>query len=88
MECLVLPLQDKLDDWRKGAAQLDKDHSKEYKKLRAEVRRRGDQHSRMAKKHAKSSKKNQAETKKQADQAQLELSKQYKQLVSEQSITK
>jgi hypothetical protein len=40
LECLVMPLQDKLDDWRKNVAQLDKDHAKEYKKLRTEIKKK------------------------------------------------
>lgn len=28
MECLVLPLQDKLEEWRKTAVNLDKEHAK------------------------------------------------------------
>lgn len=28
MDCLIVPLQEKLDDWRKVAAQLEKDHAK------------------------------------------------------------
>ena len=28
MECLVLPLQDKLEEWKKLVVNLDKEHSK------------------------------------------------------------
>jgi len=28
MDCLILPLQEKLEDWKKSTVQLDKDHSK------------------------------------------------------------
>lgn len=33
LECMILPLQDKLEEWRKNVAILDKDHAKEYKKV-------------------------------------------------------
>jgi hypothetical protein len=28
MDCLILPLQDKVEDWKKSTVQLDKDHAK------------------------------------------------------------
>jgi len=40
MECLVLPLQDKLEEWKKFVVNLDKEHSKEYKKVRADIKKR------------------------------------------------
>ena len=39
MDCLILPLQDRLEDWKKITGQLDKDHSKEFKKLRTELKK-------------------------------------------------
>ena len=39
---MVLPLQDKLEDWKKSATTMDKDHAKEYKKLRSEVKKRSE----------------------------------------------
>ncbi|XP_046461263.1 uncharacterized protein LOC124207718 isoform X2 [Daphnia pulex] len=40
MECLVLPLHDKLEEWKKMVVNLDKEHSKEYKKVRADIKKR------------------------------------------------
>uniref|UniRef100_A0A3Q3KPH0 IMD domain-containing protein n=1 Tax=Monopterus albus TaxID=43700 RepID=A0A3Q3KPH0_MONAL len=40
MEGLVTPLQDKLEEWKKTANQLDKDHAKEYKRSRQEIKRK------------------------------------------------
>ena len=40
LDCMILPMQDKMEDWRKHAAIMDKDHSKEYKKLRSDVKKR------------------------------------------------
>ncbi len=36
----MLPMQDKMEDWRKVVGQLDKDHAKEYKKLRTDIKKR------------------------------------------------
>ena len=56
LECLVAPLQDKLDDWRKVTAQLDKDHGKEFKKLRAEIKKKKESTARSQKKNSKKGK--------------------------------
>ncbi|XP_014822400.1 PREDICTED: MTSS1-like protein isoform X6 [Poecilia mexicana] len=40
MEGLVTPLQDRIEEWKKTANQLDKDHAKEYKRARQEIKRK------------------------------------------------
>nr|XP_057942603.1 MTSS I-BAR domain containing 2a isoform X3 [Doryrhamphus excisus] len=40
MEGLVTPLQDRMEEWKKTANQLDKDHAKEYKRSRQEIKRK------------------------------------------------
>jgi hypothetical protein len=40
MDCLVSPLQDRLDEWRKTTILLDKDHAKEIKRLKQELKKR------------------------------------------------
>ena len=40
MDCLVSPLQDRLDEWRKTTVLLDKDHAKEIKRLKQELKKR------------------------------------------------
>ncbi|XP_062860285.1 MTSS I-BAR domain containing 2a isoform X2 [Trichomycterus rosablanca] len=40
MEKLVTPLQDKIEEWKKTAALLDKDHAKEYKRSRQEIKKK------------------------------------------------
>uniref|UniRef100_A0A8C6UFM0 MTSS I-BAR domain containing 2a n=1 Tax=Neogobius melanostomus TaxID=47308 RepID=A0A8C6UFM0_9GOBI len=40
MESLVTPLQDRMEEWKKTANQLDKDHAKEYKRSRQEIKRK------------------------------------------------
>ncbi|XP_072403743.1 protein MTSS 2 isoform X13 [Chiloscyllium punctatum] len=40
MESLINPLQDRIEDWKKSANQLDKDHAKEYKRARHEIKKK------------------------------------------------
>lgn len=51
---MVLPIQDKLEDWKKSAVSLDKDHAKEYKKLRSEIKKKSEAVMRAQKKQKKS----------------------------------
>ncbi|KAM9799083.1 protein MTSS 1 isoform 5-T5 [Syngnathus typhle] len=39
-ESLITPLELKMDEWKKVATQLDKDHGKEYKKARADIKKK------------------------------------------------
>lgn len=38
-ESLIFPLQERLDDWKKSVVQMDKDHAKEYKKAKQELKK-------------------------------------------------
>ncbi|XP_031295455.1 protein MTSS 1 isoform X12 [Camelus dromedarius] len=40
IDCLINPLQEQMEEWKKGANQLDKDHAKEYKKARQEIKKK------------------------------------------------
>ncbi|XP_015271928.1 PREDICTED: MTSS1-like protein, partial [Gekko japonicus] len=40
MESLINPLQDRIEDWKKTANQLDKDHAKDYKRARHEIKKK------------------------------------------------
>nr|XP_055029464.1 MTSS I-BAR domain containing 2a isoform X1 [Misgurnus anguillicaudatus] len=40
MEKMIVPLQDKIEEWKKTAALLDKDHAKEYKRSRQEIKKK------------------------------------------------
>ncbi|XP_033221617.1 protein MTSS 2 isoform X3 [Belonocnema kinseyi] len=53
MDCLVLPLQEKLEDWKKSLINLDKEHTKEYKKARAELKKKSTDTLRLQKKKAR-----------------------------------
>ncbi|XP_018409582.1 PREDICTED: MTSS1-like protein isoform X2 [Nanorana parkeri] len=39
-DSLINPLEGKIEEWKKIANQLDKDHAKEYKKARAEIKKK------------------------------------------------
>ncbi|KAF7652655.1 hypothetical protein LDENG_00093830 [Lucifuga dentata] len=39
-EGLITPLELKMEEWKKVASQLDKDHTKEYKKARADIKKK------------------------------------------------
>ncbi|XP_022163548.1 MTSS1-like protein isoform X3 [Myzus persicae] len=58
MDCLVVPLQEKLEDWKKTIVNLDKEHAKEYKKARAELKKRSTDTLRLQKKARKGAKMN------------------------------
>ncbi|XP_052414188.1 protein MTSS 1 isoform X1 [Carassius gibelio] len=40
MDNLITPLELKIEEWKKVGSQLDKDHAKEYKKARAEIKKK------------------------------------------------
>ncbi|XP_072541057.1 protein MTSS 1 isoform X3 [Salminus brasiliensis] len=40
MDNLISPLELKIEEWKKVAGQLDKDHAKEYKKARADIKKK------------------------------------------------
>ncbi|RZC34520.1 A-agglutinin anchorage subunit [Asbolus verrucosus] len=50
MEFLIIPLQDKLEDWKKTVLNLDKEHAKDYKRARAELKKRSTDTLRLQKK--------------------------------------
>ncbi|XP_072307530.1 protein MTSS 1 isoform X2 [Eucyclogobius newberryi] len=39
-EGLISPLEQKMEEWKKAASQLDKDHAKEYKKARTDIKKK------------------------------------------------
>ncbi|XP_060937566.1 protein MTSS 1-like isoform X2 [Limanda limanda] len=40
LECLINPLQEQVEDWKRGVNTLDKDHAKEYKRARQEIKKK------------------------------------------------
>ncbi|XP_044003902.1 protein MTSS 2 isoform X2 [Aphidius gifuensis] len=53
MDRLVMPLQEKLEDWKKTLINLDKEHAKEYKKVKSELKKRSTDTLRLQKKKAR-----------------------------------
>lgn len=53
MDRLVMPLQEKLEDWKKALINLDKEHTKEYKKAKSELKKRSTDTLRLQKKKAR-----------------------------------
>ncbi|GFY76279.1 protein MTSS 1 [Trichonephila inaurata madagascariensis] len=53
---LVIPLQEKLEDWKKVAYQMDKDHAKEYKRVRQDIKKKSSDTLRLQKKVRKTPK--------------------------------
>ncbi|XP_060071624.1 protein MTSS 2-like isoform X2 [Ylistrum balloti] len=60
---LVNPLQEKGEDWKKTVAQLDKEHAKEYKRARQEIKKAASDTMRLQKKVKKSTVKNEMQLK-------------------------
>nr|XP_057909467.1 protein MTSS 1-like isoform X7 [Doryrhamphus excisus] len=40
LEALINPLQDQMEEWKRGVNTLDKDHAKEYKRARQEIKKK------------------------------------------------
>uniref|UniRef100_A0A3Q3FEM3 Protein MTSS 2-like n=1 Tax=Labrus bergylta TaxID=56723 RepID=A0A3Q3FEM3_9LABR len=40
LEGLINPLQEQVEDWKRGVNTLDKDHAKEYKRARQEIKKK------------------------------------------------
>lgn len=53
MECLVFPLQEKLEEWKKTVMNLDREHAKDYKRARNELKKRSTDTLRLQKKMRK-----------------------------------
>ncbi|XP_071532454.1 uncharacterized protein mim isoform X2 [Panulirus ornatus] len=56
VDCVMVPLQEKVEEWRRSQHALDKDHTKEYKKARAEIKKRMENAARLQKKAKKAGK--------------------------------
>ncbi|XP_061772145.1 protein MTSS 1-like isoform X2 [Nerophis ophidion] len=53
LEALINPLQDQMEEWKKGINTLDKDHSKEYKRARQEIKKKSSDTMKLQKKAKK-----------------------------------
>uniref|UniRef100_A0A8C2WSC7 IMD domain-containing protein n=1 Tax=Cyclopterus lumpus TaxID=8103 RepID=A0A8C2WSC7_CYCLU len=73
LDCLINPLQEQTEEWKRVANTLDKDHAKEYKKARQEIKKRSSDTLKLQKK----AKKGRGDLQPQLDSAMQEVSDKY-----------
>ncbi|XP_052002869.1 protein MTSS 1-like isoform X6 [Xyrauchen texanus] len=73
IECLINPLQEQMEEWKRGANTLDKDHAKEYKKARQEIKKKSSDTLKLQKK----AKKGRGDIQPQLDSAMQDVSDKY-----------
>ncbi|MED6261980.1 Metastasis suppressor protein 1 [Ataeniobius toweri] len=56
LEGLINPLQEQMEDWKRGVNTLDKDHAKEYKRARQEIKKKSSDTLKLQKKAKKGKK--------------------------------
>uniref|UniRef100_A0A3Q1CXD9 IMD domain-containing protein n=1 Tax=Amphiprion ocellaris TaxID=80972 RepID=A0A3Q1CXD9_AMPOC len=73
LDCLINPLQEQMEEWKRVANTLDKDHAKEYKKARQEIKKRSSDTLKLQKK----AKKGRGDLQPQLDSAMQDVSDKY-----------
>ncbi|XP_062266105.1 protein MTSS 1-like [Platichthys flesus] len=73
LDCLINPLQEQMEEWKKVANTLDKDHAKEYKKARQEIKKKSSDTLKLQKK----AKKGRGDLQPQLDSAMQDVSDKY-----------
>ncbi|XP_056619550.1 protein MTSS 1-like isoform X5 [Triplophysa dalaica] len=73
IECLINPLQEQMEEWKRGANTLDKDHAKEYKRARQEIKKKSSDTLKLQKK----AKKGRGDIQPQLDSAMQDVSDKY-----------
>ncbi|XP_055369084.1 protein MTSS 1-like isoform X6 [Betta splendens] len=73
LDCLINPLQEQMEEWKRVANALDKDHAKEYKKARQEIKKRSSDTLKLQKK----AKKGRGDLQPQLDSAMQDVSDRY-----------
>uniref|UniRef100_A0A8C8CP10 Metastasis suppressor protein 1 n=1 Tax=Oncorhynchus tshawytscha TaxID=74940 RepID=A0A8C8CP10_ONCTS len=73
IDCLINPLQDQMEEWKRVANTLDKDHAKEYKKARQEIKKKSSDTLKLQKK----AKKGRGDIQPQLDNAMQDISDKY-----------
>uniref|UniRef100_A0A4W5RCA7 MTSS I-BAR domain containing 1 n=1 Tax=Hucho hucho TaxID=62062 RepID=A0A4W5RCA7_9TELE len=73
IDCLINPLQDQMEEWKRVANTLDKDHAKEYKKARQEIKKKSSDTLKLQKK----AKKGRGDIQPQLDSAMQDISDKY-----------
>ncbi|XP_062321206.1 protein MTSS 1 isoform X4 [Osmerus eperlanus] len=73
LDCLINPLQEQMEEWKRGANTLDKDHAKEYKRARQEIKKKSSDTLKLQKK----AKKGRGDIQPQLDSAMQDVSEKY-----------
>uniref|UniRef100_A0A7N8XBL4 Protein MTSS 1-like n=1 Tax=Mastacembelus armatus TaxID=205130 RepID=A0A7N8XBL4_9TELE len=73
LEGLITPLQEQMEEWKRGVNTLDKDHAKEYKKARQEIKKKSSDTLKLQKK----AKKGRGDIQPQLDSAMQDVSDKY-----------
>ncbi|KAK5854610.1 hypothetical protein PBY51_004790 [Eleginops maclovinus] len=73
LDCLISPLQEQMEEWKRVSNTLDKDHAKEYKKARQEIKKRSSDTLKLQKK----AKKGRGDLQPQLDSAMQDVSDKY-----------
>ncbi|XP_077447130.1 protein MTSS 1-like isoform X1 [Stigmatopora argus] len=77
LDCLINPLQEQMEEWKRVANTLDKDHAKEYKKARQEIKKRSSDTLKLQKKAKKADLFGRGDIQPQLDNAKQEVSDKY-----------
>ncbi|XP_071403019.1 protein MTSS 1-like isoform X2 [Centroberyx affinis] len=73
LDCLINPLQEQMEEWKRGVNTLDKDHAKEYKRARQEIKKKSSDTLKLQKK----AKKGRGDIQPQLDSAMQDVSDKY-----------
>ncbi|XP_037640207.1 protein MTSS 1-like isoform X7 [Sebastes umbrosus] len=77
LEGLINPLQEQVEEWKKGVNTLDKDHAKEYKRARQEIKRKSSDTLKLQKKAKKADNLGRGDIQPQLDSAMQDVSDKY-----------
>ncbi|XP_042292165.1 protein MTSS 2-like isoform X5 [Thunnus maccoyii] len=77
LDCLINPLQEQMEEWKRVANTLDKDHAKEYKKARQEIKKRSSDTLKLQKKAKKADVFGRGDIQPQLDSAMQDVSDKY-----------
>ncbi|XP_068591899.1 protein MTSS 1-like isoform X6 [Cebidichthys violaceus] len=77
LEGLINPLQDQMEEWKRGVNTLDKDHAKEYKRARQEIKKKSSDTLKLQKKAKKAENLGRGDIQPQLDSAMQDVSDKY-----------
>nr|XP_019946858.1 PREDICTED: metastasis suppressor protein 1-like isoform X8 [Paralichthys olivaceus] len=77
LECLINPLQEQMEEWKRGVNTLDKDHAKEYKRARQEIKKKSSDTLKLQKKAKKADNLGRGDIQPQLDSAMQDVSDKY-----------